>query len=195
MNQAKPNTGTVEQWVTNSPVPRPVLIFASLILLLAGIRTITGGWGANQPTNIAMAIGDGLMSVFHDDEGLKNIVLIFTKDGKNDEGTVELHDVGAGLGSLLFGGTPRVGGKLYFRNYQHPSGVVLNGGPLDIELSNANTEKQKIGRYKVQGSVQTSGSNQPVYVQLDFISPVETYSVEQLTGNVIVNGKNTPIQP
>ncbi|MBO0949625.1 hypothetical protein [Fibrella forsythiae] len=195
MEQDKTTTSTIGHWVTNSQVPRPVFIFACLILLMAGIKAITGGWVANQPASIATAIGDGLMSVFHDDKGLKNMTLIFTKDGRNNEGSVELRDVGAGLGALIFGGTPRVGGKLYFQNYQHSSGVILNGGPLDIELSNATTETQKAGRYKVQGSVSASGSNQPVYVQLDFISPAETYGVEQLSGNVTINGKTTPIQP
>ena len=194
MNQPSASE-TAKNWLINSPVPRPVLIFAGLIFLLAGLKALTGGLGANQPANVAMAIGEGLMSVFHDDDGLKNMVLIFTKDGKNDDGTVEVRDFGAGLGAMLFGGTPRVGGKVYFRNYAHKSGVVLNGGPLEVELSNANTEKEKAGRYRVQGSVMVSGSEQPVYVQLDFISPVQTYAVEQMTGKVKINGAITPIQP
>ena len=190
------NTTTINQWATDSRVPRPILIFTSLILLLAGIKTVTGGLGASRPDNVALAIGDGLMSVFHDDESLKNMVLILTKDGKNDDGTVELRNFGVGLGGIIFGGgNARAGGKLYFQNYRHRSGVVLNGGPLDIELSNADTDKEKAGRFRVQGSVAVSGSDQPAVVQLDFISPKETYEVSQLMGNVKLNGTITPIQP
>lgn len=189
-------TTTLPTWVTISRIPRPVLIFAGLILLLAGIKAVTGGLGASRPANVALAVGDGLMSVFHDDKSLENMILIFTKDGKNNDGTVELRDFGAGLGRLLFGGgVARAGGNLYFRNYRHRSGVVLNGGPLAIELSNADSNGEKAGRFRVQGSVAVSGSDQPVVVQLDFISPKETYDVRQLTGSVILNGTTTPLQP
>ena len=194
MNQT-PTSEAFSRWTRHSPVPRPVLIFAALIVLLAGLKALTGGLGANQPTRVAMAISEGLMSVFHDDEGLKNMVLIFTKDGKNDDGTVEVRGFGAGLGAMLFGGTPRVGGKVYFHNYEHKSGVLLNGGPHEVELSNANTDKEKAARYRVQGSVTISGSDQPVYVQLEFISTSQTYAVEQMTGKVKINGSVTALQP
>lgn len=191
------NTTTpIPAWVTTSRAPRPVLVFVGLILLLAVIKAVTGGLGANRPANIALAVGDGLMSVFHDDKSLENMILIFTKDGKNNDGTVELRDFGAGLGRLLFGGgVARAGGNLYFRNYRHRSGVVLNGGPLSIELSNADSNGEKAGRFRVQGSLTASGSDQPAYVQLDFVSPRETYEVSQLTGSVKLNGTTTPLQP
>lgn len=180
-------------WIGRVPVPRPVLIFAGLVLLLAGIKAVTGGLGV-QPNKVALAVGDGLMSVFHDDGSLKNMVLIFTKDGKNNNGTVELRNFGAGLGGI-FSGKMRAGGELHFRNYRHPSGLTLTGGPLDVELSNADGEKEKAGRYRVQGNLTVSGSDQPAYVQLDFISPGETYQVTQLTGSVKLNGTLTPLKP
>ncbi|WP_288423067.1 hypothetical protein [uncultured Spirosoma sp.] len=169
------------------PVPRPVFFFLVMLVLITGLKAVTGGLGAAQPDNVAMAVGEGLMSVLHDDKGLKNLVLIFSKDGRNHDGTVELRDFGAGLGSMFFGGGMRAGGKLYFHQYRHSSGVILDGGPLDVELSNADAERTS--RLRVQGNVHVSGVEQPGHVQLEFISPGESYSVEQIEGKVQLRGK------
>ncbi|QJW91264.1 hypothetical protein HNV11_18725 [Spirosoma taeanense] len=187
------NTTTPARSAFWNQVPRPVLFFATLILLLAILQALIGGL-TSRPDKVALAIGDGLMSVFHDDKSLKNMVLIFTKNGKNNDGTAELRDFGAGLGGL-FTGQMRAGGELYFHNYRHRSGVVLNGGPLDVELSNTDDGQQKAGRLRIQGQVAVTGSDQPVYVQLDFISPKETYEVQQLSGTITLNGAQTTLKP
>ncbi|GAB3926016.1 hypothetical protein [Larkinella terrae] len=177
-------------------IPRPVELFLGAVLLLVVLKWVLGPGGGQSPRQVARAVAEGMITVLKDDQNLRQGVLFFTKDGQNHDGTVEIRDLGAGLGGLLLGGgLNRVGGSVYFHGYRHSSGVTLTGGPLDLEFRAGSQENggAKQAVFRMQGTLQVAEIDQPVTVQLEFVSEQDTYQIDALKGQITINQQTTTL--